>query len=309
MKTVLIHNPTAGSAEHSKKELLAALKMAGLAASYYSIKEDKPNEVLRKKPDLVFVAGGDGTIAKVIARLKDRSVPIGILPIGTANNIARSMGVNGTVIELVENLRSESTRRLDIGWAEGPWGRRKFVEAVGIGPLGHSFEKARSNLTGAGNLRNGRHVLQKLIRKGSVLELEVTVDGTKLPSDILALEIMNTPYTGPALPLAPMADPGDGKFDIVWLPVSRRGDMISWLEAPNGSWPPFETRQGRKVTIEGKLPHQRVDDQVFKPVKDKQTVLVDLEHEAAKILTPMSLRESEANGRPGNGKSKKKKKE
>lgn len=304
MKTVLIHNPTAGSAEHSKKELLAALKMAGLAASYYSIKEDKPNEVLRKKPDLVFVAGGDGTIAKVIARLKDRSVPVGILPIGTANNIARSMGVNGTVIELVENFRAGNTRRLDVGWAEGPWGRRNFVEAVGVGPIGHSFEKARSTLTGAGNLRNGRQVLQKLFRKGKVLDLEVTVDGAKLSGDILALEVMNTPYTGPALPLAPAADPGDGKFDIVWLPASRRDDMIAWLGAPNGSWPPLETRQGRKVVIEGKLSYQRVDDQVFKPVKDKQTMTVDLEHEAAKILTPMTLKESDPNGRPGNGKSK-----
>lgn len=308
MKTVLIHNPTAGSAEHSKKELLAALKMAGLAASYYSIKEDKPNEVLRKKPDLVFVAGGDGTIAKVIARLKDRSVPVGILPIGTANNIARSMGVNGTVIELCENFRAESTRRLDIGWAEGPWGRRNFVEAVGIGPLGHSFEKAKSNRIGAANLRNGREVLQKLIRKAKVIDLEINIDGTELPGDILALEVMNTPYTGPALPLAPLADPGDGKFDIVWLPESRRDEMVAWLEAPNGSWPPLETRQGRKVTIEGQFPHQRIDDQVFKPVKDKQVITIDLEHEAAKILTPMPLKET-AHGRAGNGKAKKKKKE
>jgi diacylglycerol kinase (ATP) len=102
MRAVLIHNPTVGSTEHSKKEFLAALKMAGIAASYHSIKQDEPDDVLRKKPNFVFVAGGDGTIAEVIAHLKDRSVPVGILPIGTANNIARSMGVNGTIVELAE---------------------------------------------------------------------------------------------------------------------------------------------------------------------------------------------------------------
>jgi diacylglycerol kinase (ATP) len=286
MRAVLFHNPKAGSAEHSKETLLAALELAGISASYCSTKSADFDECRRMKADLFVVAGGDGTVAKVIAELPNRTIPIGIFPIGTANNIARSLGISGTPIELAEILTADHTTvRLDIGSADGPWGLRNFVEAVGLGPIARSLKKRpRGKLTGAENLKKGRQNLQRLIIKSKPLDLEIVIDGQTLKGDILAVEVLNVAFTGPALSLAPDADAGDGKFDIVYLPTGRREEMSDWLESPHEEPPPLEVCQGKKIAITGKLPYQRIDDEVFEEQTEQGSIAIDMEHEAAKIV-------------------------
>ena len=106
MRALLIHNPTAGVKNHQKDSIIAALRLAHFDVAYVSIKDAKG--ALRNKPDLVVVAGGDGTVGHVFTHLSDRSVPIGVVPLGSANNIARSLGIAGTPQELAEQwlLRS-----------------------------------------------------------------------------------------------------------------------------------------------------------------------------------------------------------
>src|SRR5262249_30115854 len=147
----------------------------------------------------------------------------------------RSLGISGALVELEEIIHRDHLRRFDIGLAAGPWGKRLFIEAVGMGPLAHSIDGEKPNgkeKGGLDGLRKGRAALQKFIEKAEVLDLEITVDGQKLTSDVLAVEVVNIAFTGPALPLAPNADPGDGKLEIVRLPASRREEMVAWLERP-----------------------------------------------------------------------------
>src|SRR4051812_8500037 len=136
MKAVLFHNPKAGKKGYGKDNILAALKLADHSARYVSTKSDVFKKELEKvSADFVVVAGGDGTVAEVIAHLGNRKLPIGILPPGTANNIARSLEIAGEPQILVETWRMDRTRRLDVGRAEGPWGLTPFVEAFGVGVI------------------------------------------------------------------------------------------------------------------------------------------------------------------------------
>jgi diacylglycerol kinase (ATP) len=64
---------------------------------------------LKERYDLV-AAGGDGTIGHVFTHLPNRATPIGILPLGSANNIARSLGIAGTPAELAEQWRGSHIR-------------------------------------------------------------------------------------------------------------------------------------------------------------------------------------------------------
>src|SRR5262245_19963348 len=52
--------------------------------------------LLEDVPDVVIAAGGDGTIARAARTLARRGVPLAILPLGTANNIARSLAIQGS---------------------------------------------------------------------------------------------------------------------------------------------------------------------------------------------------------------------
>ena len=156
---LLLHNPTAGAAHPNADELMRQLKAAGFRPKYQSSKEDY-RQTLRKRWDLVIVAGGDGTVARVARRLRNRDIPLAILPIGTANNIARALGLNGDIEALISHLRRAKPKRLDIGVARGPWGKRRFLEAVGFGTIAkaiaHSGPAAK-----ALRIDMGREALQK----------------------------------------------------------------------------------------------------------------------------------------------------
>jgi diacylglycerol kinase (ATP) len=295
MKILLVHNPKAGSGKYSKEELLSAFRLADRVPAYCSTADEDYPSSLRRSADLIFVAGGDGSVARVICDLPDRSIPVGILPLGTANNIARALGIKGTAIELAEVLQPGRSRRLDIGIAEGPWGRSRFIEAVGLGPLATSIDQGASGpWKGLKALHAGRRKMQELLATADVLDVKVVADGEPFAGAFLAIEVLNIGYTGPALPLSKRADPGDGKLDLFCVPVSRREEMIAWLDAPHKRSPPVKIHKARKVAISGHLPHQRVDDEVFEPAAGKITVA--LEPEAAKIVMPPKRPEHVARG-------------
>jgi len=124
MRVTVVHNPDAGSGDHLGSELLARLRDAGHAPAYASTEAASLTQALRAAPDVVLAAGGDGTVGAV-ARLMAATtpdIPMAILPVGTANNLARALGVGGTADEIIAGLESGAMRRLDIATVRAPWG-------------------------------------------------------------------------------------------------------------------------------------------------------------------------------------------
>jgi diacylglycerol kinase (ATP) len=92
VRITLLHNPGAGKRAMTGKQLEKLLGEAGHDVRYQSAKEDGWKKALKKDADLVVVAGGDGTVGRVPRRMAGRGVPMALLPSGTANNIARTLG-------------------------------------------------------------------------------------------------------------------------------------------------------------------------------------------------------------------------
>src|SRR5216110_2069328 len=129
MRIILMHNPTAGRGKHDKRELMAALANAGHHAIYQSTKKSDYKKALKKPADLVLAAGGDGTVGKVGCELIDSGIPLGVLPLGTANNLARSLGFIASPEEIIARLGNGEKRAFDVALARGPWGKRYFLKA------------------------------------------------------------------------------------------------------------------------------------------------------------------------------------
>src|SRR5438094_9339377 len=104
MRILLLHNPKAGREEHEGEELLAALKKAGHKVVYQSSKKKGIKKALKKKMDLVLAAGGDGTVGKIATYLVDRKIPLSVLPLGMANNLARMLGFHRSARALIAQL-------------------------------------------------------------------------------------------------------------------------------------------------------------------------------------------------------------
>ena len=107
MRVLLIHNPKAGDGKHDKKQLMRSLKRNGLQAFYQSVNERGWEKGFWKPVDVIIADGGDGTVHNTAWKIMDSGIPLPILPLGTANNLARSLGFTGPVHEIVQWLHWE----------------------------------------------------------------------------------------------------------------------------------------------------------------------------------------------------------
>lgn len=265
------------------------LTTAGFAPEYQSSK-DGYKKTLRKKWDLVIVAGGDGTVTKVARALEGHDKLLAILPVGTANNVARAIGLNGEIEikTLISGLHTATTKKLDVGLAKGPWGKRRFLEAVGFGTIAKAIAYSDGREKPPIGLRIywGREDLHQYLKEATPKHFEVDVDGEVFTGEFLLVEIMNLGRTGPALPIASTATPDDGLFDVVFLFESDRSPMLSWLENPESEPPPVTVRKGRDVRLKWEHSHARIDDRVYHPPASAKSVKITHDESELRVLVP-----------------------
>lgn len=111
-RLVIIHNPTSGMRNKSRFSK-ALLRLAETECEVEILKTTGPGHatmltqelVARNDPDLVLVAaGGDGTVSEILNGLKGGDIPLGVIPLGTANVLARELGVGVSIEKAVETL-------------------------------------------------------------------------------------------------------------------------------------------------------------------------------------------------------------
>jgi hypothetical protein len=123
------------------------------------------------------------------------------------------------------------------------------------------------------------------LRKAKPIRTRITIDEKKVDEEILLAEVMNIGFVGPNLRLAPQADTGDGRFDVVFLPADQREEMLDWLQDPERVAPPVKSESGRRITIDKNGAALRIGDKAMSDI-GKGEVRIELEHSQVKILVP-----------------------
>ena len=258
MRSLLVHNPTAGTKGHDKGSIVDALHLADYEAVYVSTKEHDVKGALQEHYDLVVVAGGDGTVSYVFCHLADRSIPIGVMPFGSANNIARSLGIAGTPAELAERWRTGRPQQFHLMNVTEDSGKREVsVEGFGVGLIPALIKRRAKGkkADGADDIRRGRRALGKILYEIEPLDIEINIDGKLWKSDLISVDVLNIPFTGPALPLAHAADPTDKLLDVVVLEGDQRRRFAEWIRAPQETASPVSPRAAaRRFTCAGAGP-------------------------------------------------------
>jgi diacylglycerol kinase (ATP) len=289
MRVTLIHNRNAGQGEWDADDLVSAVGKAGHEAMYCSTDEADFARALEHPADLMVAVGGDGTVARVAKRLAERGVLMAMVPAGTANNIAASLGVPcRTPAEHVERWAVASRHRLNVGRVTGDLGEHAFVESVGCGLFVEMMlqfdRKKRSPDTaseeGEAKLRLAREELRRVLADAQPREWRVEIDGTDFSGSYLLVEAMNIRRIGPGLVLAPDADPGDGLLDVVFVredPADRAALNAHLDQAVTGGkpHPDLTTRRARDVVLSVGSDRVHVDDEAL-PRKLDATLRVRL---------------------------------
>jgi diacylglycerol kinase (ATP) len=305
VRVTLIHNPGAGKQDNTPESLLKLLRRAGHKPRYQSAKEDGWHRVLDKRAALVVVAGGDGTVAGVTRRMVGRDVPVAILPSGTANNIARSLGLLKRPFEdLVRSWRDARRVPLDVGIASGPWGQRYFVEGLGAGLfaelLVRSEEKQEERQEEKKSKRPAKVVdgalrrLKEAAKTAEPVEIAAQLDGVDISGRYLLFEAVNLPFIGPNLYIAPDTKAGDGQLEVVLVPESKRARLVRYLDHWHENRERLSllpSRRGRHLQIEWTGYALHIDDKLRPKKKagpDEVAGLVDVRVDggAVEFLSP-----------------------
>lgn len=270
-KVQLVHNPTAGDEEHEAQDLIALLQKEGYACEYTSANEE--NWPL---PDsdtgLIAVVGGDGTIRQVAKALvqgawADSHLPLAVIPCGTANNIAKSLGISAPTRQIVQSWSQCQPQPFDIGKVEGLSEEAFFMEAFGFG-LFPDLMDAMKTLDKPENpsdeLTFALEVLHELIEKAKPCQARLTIDGKVYEGNYLLLEVMNIRSIGPNLALAPNADWGDGAFEVVLVSEEDRNVLAKHvLDQSHGIHDvfPLPSIMAREIRIEWAQTNAHCDDE------------------------------------------------
>src|SRR6266481_1682468 len=129
----MARSPVAPMSSRRSPSAPTRCRSAGFIVDYFPANEGELGEVVGHPADLVVVAGGDGTVAKVVAAAMPEGPPIAIMPLGTANNIARSLGIEGRPDDIVASWAARKTRPFYPTSVSGPWGTRRLSEGIGFG--------------------------------------------------------------------------------------------------------------------------------------------------------------------------------
>jgi diacylglycerol kinase family enzyme len=257
MKITLIHNPGAGAGQDASG-LVQLITEAGHQVRHRSTKgEWKP--FLKKPTDLVVAAGGDGTVRRVALAAAENGLPFAVIPIGTANNIAKTIGLLGDAGELIESWSASPRARhpFDLGEVVAPWGEGRFVEGVGGGLIADLIDRedevaAEAKLLG-GETDRALHLLSELVSEARMRRWQIKADGKDLSGEYFSVEVLNIRFVGPNLPLAPHAFPGDGLLDVVLLGKDDRQPLLDYLEKrmhlASGQLPELRCMRARDIEI------------------------------------------------------------
>ena len=275
MKIALFHNPSAGSALLSASKLMRLFENTGHDVRYTSIKENGWEKVFAEPFDRIVIAGGDGTISRLAPWLAARETPFCILPLGTANNCARSLGQMNSVESVISGLPSGTIRRLDLGILTSADGHRMFVESIGIGLLAafisemrarEDKKNSRSRLTPEERLTDALKNLRRMAKDYPDIRCELLLDDEVVAGRFLLLEIANMAFIGPNLRLFPRPDPSDGWFDVVWIEGQQRDQWRNYLQLcrrGEEAIAPATFRRCRRISIRYTDASAHVDSKVF----------------------------------------------
>lgn len=290
MKITLVHNPKAGYEQPSKEKLMEALHGNGVELTYLSSKDDTFNEsFLSQVGDVVVVAGGDGTIRKVayLLLMLGKHVPIAVIPVGTANNIAKTLGTPTDIVSTNEAWLTLALKDFDAGRVNVNGEKNYFFESAGFGIVPemmyrfNEFKKKEQLEFESPNdeIKHGQSFLKDMLKDFTASYYDITIDGENYAGRYLLVEMMNIQSVGPQLPLAPEADLGDGLLDIVLISENEREAFYSYItfllqdEKPTVN---FTRKRGKNILITSSSGRFHIDDELLLNEKD-DTVRLETE--------------------------------
>lgn len=266
-RILLLHNPGSRAGEAAAEAAAQALQAAGLTVTPYACdgREETIAHLKRERTtyDAVVACGGDGTLNTVANALAGQDTPMGVIPAGTANDFARTLGLPDDPAAAAAVIATGRARAVDLGEVNGSY-------FLNVASIGLSVELART-LTQELKRRWG-----KLSYALAALKVALTADSFRATiageneharARTYQIAVGNGRFYGGGMAVRDDAAIDDGRLDLyslevasLWrlalmLPAFRAGQhgLFREVRTAEGQWFEIRTRRPRPVNADGEI--------------------------------------------------------
>ena len=230
-RALLVLNRKARNGAQSVDAALSILAAGGLAVEECAVESSELMSALLQKRvsevDCVIVGGGDGTLNSVAPAILETGLPLGILPLGTANDLARTLGIGPDLASAARTIVAGVTRDIDLGRVNG----HLFFNVASIG---FSADLARQ-LTGQAKKRFGTlgYALAgaKLLGRTRPFTAFIEHDNRIEKVKTVQISVGNGRHYGGGMTIEESAEPDDGHLHVYSLEVGHWSRLLALFPA------------------------------------------------------------------------------
>ncbi|MGE5658017.1 MAG: lipid kinase [Actinomycetota bacterium] len=214
--------------------------------------------------DLVIIGGGDGTLNAAIEALIDTQLPLGILPLGTANDLARTLGIPLSLPEACQVIATGQVRQIDLGWVNG----KHFFNVASLGLSVQITQRLTQQAKRRWGIFAYAFTALQVLWQARLFRAEIRVDGgPPIRVKTIQIAVGNGRYYGGGMTVAEDAAIDDQRLDlyslerkhwweiIALLPAMRRGEhaKLQGVQALHGTEIEIYTSKKREINTDGEI--------------------------------------------------------
>lgn len=284
---LLLTNKSSGSAERDLGPAIERLEQGGISVKVVVPEsvEDLCRLIRESDETIVILGGGDGTLNAAAPELRRLQRPFGLLPMGTANDLARTLEISFDLVEAAAVIAEGTTRRIDLGLIDGT----PFFNVASLGLSAevvreHESEGARKRLLGVLNYPLSAWAA---FRRHRPFKAELIIDGEPLRCRCMQIAVGNGRHYGGGMTVDERAEIDDGWLKVYYLRPTGLMAMLWMLPALRFGWlrrtSEAEVRWARRVEIRTRRPRPLdVDGEL----NGSTPVVIEIDPGAVEVFAP-----------------------
>lgn len=229
-RALVLTNPKARQVIDRLDSALDLLRETGLELLIAQPAHGRHGEHLhehRHQCDRVIVAGGDGTLNAMIDEIVQTGLPLGILPLGTANDLARTLGIPSDPLEAARIIAAGQTRAIDLGQANDKY----FFNVASIGASVRISDELSGEMKKRWGVLAYLWTAIRVLRASRPFRVRVHCGDEVWQARSLQITVGNGRFYGGGMTVAEDAMIDDGRLDLYSLELQKNWQIIGLARA------------------------------------------------------------------------------
>ncbi len=262
LKAAIVINPTSGKGRSAKNAPMAVQRLRDRGLDVTTLESGSAAQSLELARqavagglDALIACGGDGTVHLALQAVYGTDTALGIIPVGTGDDIARALGLpRDDAVAAADVIADARIRTVDYGLIDAADGvQRAFLAVMSAGFDSQVTERANTMTWPTGQSRYLLATITEL-RVYKPADFTITIDGVTMHEQGMMLAIGNGPSYGGGMLVCPRADLDDGQLDLTFLSKTSKATFLrtfpSVFKGTHIDRPFVRTLRGASIRVE-----------------------------------------------------------